>query len=296
MSYARQSPQAGEAEETVCPTFESTALISVAQSGKPQTRTVSLRSGELLAAGRFANRPDPEGTHWQPVGMALRATKGDENPRGLGDFDEARKGWPGGQPRTRGSALLRQVSPAGLAISRSRLPFAAILAALALAPLGCNRDHKVTVKETVEEAPGKAAVPVVVSMGDPKQQKQLVSGFYGIEANAWRWTGKDFTVSLRPPAGSATQGATLDFALSVPQVTIDKLKSITLSASINGTALAPETYAHEGQYDYKRDIPSNLIQGDAERVEFHLDKSMPPAGGDARELGVVARSVGLASK
>jgi hypothetical protein len=182
------------------------------------------------------------------------------------------------------------------AISRGRLPFAAILAALALAPLGCNRDHKVTVKETVEEAPGKAAVPVVVSMGDPKQEKQLVSGFYGIEANAWRWTAKDFTVSLRPPVGSATQGATLDFALSVPQVTIDKLKSVTLSASIDGTALAPETYAHEGQYDYKRDLPSNLIQGNAVRVEFHLDKSMPPAGGDARELGIVARSVGLESK
>jgi hypothetical protein len=39
-----------------------------------------------------------------------------------------------------------------------------------------------------------------------------------------------------------------------------------------------------------------LIQGNAVRVEFHLDKSMPPAGGDARELGIVARSVGLESK
>src|SRR5580700_6200673 len=43
------------------------------------------------------------------AGLALRATKGDENPWGSGDFDEARKGWPGGQPRTRGSALLWQV-------------------------------------------------------------------------------------------------------------------------------------------------------------------------------------------
>jgi hypothetical protein len=180
------------------------------------------------------------------------------------------------------------------AISRSRLPFAVIL--VALAPLACNQNHKVTVKETFEEAPGKSALPVLINMGDPKQQKQLVSGFYGIEANAWRWTGKDFAVSLRPPTGSAAQGATLDFALSIPQVTIDKLKSVTLSASVNGTPLAPETYAHEGQYDYKREVASNLITGSAVRVEFHLDKAMPPSGGDARELGIVARSVGLESK
>jgi hypothetical protein len=46
---------------------------------------------------------------YQPVGMALRATKGDKNPPGLGVVDETRKGWPGGQQRTRGSALPRQV-------------------------------------------------------------------------------------------------------------------------------------------------------------------------------------------
>jgi hypothetical protein len=174
--------------------------------------------------------------------------------------------------------------------------FAAIFAVLALAAAGCNREHKVTVRETVEESPGKARVPVLVHMGDPKQEKQLVNGFYGIEANSWRWTAKDFTVSLRPPTGSATQGATLNFSLSIPQAAVDKLKSITLSASINGTALAPETYSHDGQYEYKRDVPPNLLTGDAVSVHFHLDKSMPPAGGDARELGVVAHSVGFESK
>jgi hypothetical protein len=180
-------------------------------------------------------------------------------------------------------------------MSNRRLP-AAIFAALALASAGCNREHKVTVRETVEETRGAAAIPVMVNMGDAKQESQLVSGFYGIEANSWRWTAKDFTVSLRPPTGAAAQGATLVFALSIPQVVIDKLTSIKLSASINGTPLAPETYAHDGQYDYKRDVPANLLAGNAVRVDFHLDKAMPPAGGDSRELGVVARSVGLESK
>src|SRR3984957_17153400 len=142
-----------------------------------------------------------------------------------------------------------------------RFALAAIFAALAIAPAGCNREHKVTVKETVEEPPETTGISMVINMGDPKQEKQLVSGFYSIESNAWRWTAKNFTVSLRPPTGSAAQGATLDFALSIPQATIDKLKSVTLSASVNGAALAPETYAHEGQYEHKRDIASNLLTG-----------------------------------
>jgi hypothetical protein len=171
-----------------------------------------------------------------------------------------------------------------------------MLAALALASAGCNREHKVTVKETVEETPGVTGTAMAINMGDPKQERQLVSGFYSIENSSWRWTAKDFTVSLRPPAGSAAQGATLIFALSIPQTVVDRLKSVTLSAFVNGTALAPETYARDGQYEYKRDVPPALLKGRAVRVEFHLDKSMPPAGGDARELGVVARSVGLESK
>src|ERR1700683_5395787 len=87
-------------------------------------------------------------------------------------------------------------------------PLAAIFAALALAPAGCNRVHKVTAKETVEEAPGTTGTAMVIDVGDPKRERQLVSGFYAIEANSWRWTAKDFTVSLRPPAGSGGPGGT----------------------------------------------------------------------------------------
>ena len=160
---------------------------------------------------------------------------------------------------------------------------------------GCSNDKKVPVKETVEEAPSAPKLLSAVNMGDPKAEKQLLNGFYAIEANAWRWTAKDFSVALRPPR-SAAQGATLDFALSVPQTAIEKLNSVTLSATINGTALAPETYSHEGQADYKREIAPNLLTGDLVRVDFHLDKAMPPANGDMRELGVVARSVALEAK
>jgi hypothetical protein len=173
---------------------------------------------------------------------------------------------------------------------------AAALAVSALWCAGCSNDKKVPVKETVEEAPAAPKLLSAVDMGDPKAEKQLLSGFYAIEAGAWRWTAKDFSVALRPPTGSAAQGATLDFALSVPQAAIDKLHNVTLSATINGTALPPETYSHEGQAAYKRELAPNLIAGDLVRVDFHLDKAMPPANGDMRQLGVVARSVAFEAK
>lgn len=168
----------------------------------------------------------------------------------------------------------------------------ALMAALLCA--SCSGDKKTPVKETVEEGPPKLLT--TINMGDAKAEKQLVSGFYPIEANAWRWTGKDFTVILRPPAGSAAQGANLVFALSIPQVVVDKLHSVTLTASVNGTALAPQTYSQEGQAEYKRDAPAAALTGDSVRIDFHLDKAMPPGNGDMRQLGVIARSVALEAK
>jgi hypothetical protein len=183
-------------------------------------------------------------------------------------------------------------------MSNVRWIAAAVCAAGALWCAGCSggNDKKVPVKATVEEAPSAPKLLTAVNMGDPKGEKQLISGFFAIEANAWRWTGKDFAVNLRPPIGSAAQGATLNFQLSVPQTAIDKLHSVTLSATVNGTILAPETYSHEGQAEYKRDLAPGLLTGESVRIDFHLDKAMPPADGDKRQLGVVARSVALEAK
>lgn len=150
-------------------------------------------------------------------------------------------------------------------------------------------------KQTVEE-PASPKLLTAVSMGEATAGKQLLTGFYGIENNAWRWTDQDFSVELRTPTGSAAQGATLVFDLTVPQVVIDHLHSVTLSAKIKGTSLAPETYSQEGQAQYKRDIPANVLSGPTVRVDFHLDKVMPPANGDRRQLGVIARNIALEGK
>jgi hypothetical protein len=168
----------------------------------------------------------------------------------------------------------------------------ALSMAMLLAPTGC-KNKKVKVQATEEEAPRMASA---VSMGDPKAETQLITGFYGVEAGAWRWTGKQFAVVLRPPTGSAQNGAKLQLKLTVPPVVIEKLKNVALSATANGSALAPESYTQAGEYVYTRDVPAGALTGESVKIDFQLDKAIPPSGGDLRELGLIVLNASLESK
>jgi hypothetical protein len=174
---------------------------------------------------------------------------------------------------------------------RNRLFLAALTVPLLLA--GCRSKHKVKVDATEEEAPTLAAT---VHTADPRAATQLISGFYGVEDQSWRWTAGKFAVLLRPPRGSAQKGATLQLKFAVPEPVISKLKTVSLSAAINGTTLAPETYTKAGEYTYSRDVPANLLAGEAVKVDFALDKALPPGEADQRELGVVAQAIGFEPK
>jgi hypothetical protein len=173
-----------------------------------------------------------------------------------------------------------------------RLCCSLMLMVLVLAPMACKR-KKVRIGATDEETPKMQSV---LNMGDPKVEPQLVSGFHGVEEGAWRWTQKQFTVALRPPFGAGQKGAKLSVKLTVPPVTIEKLKNVSLSATAGGSALPPETYTIPGNYVYVREIPATLLTGDSLRVDFQLDKVMAPSGADIRELGIIVLNIGLESK
>ena len=177
-------------------------------------------------------------------------------------------------------------------MNNARLLSSVLACALLIAPLGCKRKKPIH----VQSEDGSATVASTVHMGDARSESQLVSGFYGVEGGAWRWTARQFTVVLQPPFGSAQKGAQLELDLTVPPVSIEKLKTLSLSASINGTAFPPETYTQPGSYTFKRDVPASLLTTDAVRIDFQLDKAMPPAGADLRELGVVALRAALVPK
>jgi len=174
---------------------------------------------------------------------------------------------------------------------RNRIMLAALTVCLALA--GCRSKQKVKVQATEEEAPSLAST---IHTADPKVAAQLISGFYGIEDNSWRWTAGKFTVLLRPPRTSAQNGAILTLKFALPDPIIGPLKSVSLSAKVNNTTLPAETYTKSGEYTYSREVPPNLMAGEAVKVEFAMDKALPPTGSDQRELGLVVSVVGFEPK
>jgi hypothetical protein len=165
---------------------------------------------------------------------------------------------------------------------------------LVCASPGCKH-RRVAERQTVEET-GVPTMASTVHMGDPKAAVQLAAGFYEIESNAWRWTMRQFSVNLRPPPGSAQKGAVLTLNLTVPAAVLQTRKTISLSASAGGQKLRAETWSKPGEYLYQCEIPAALLNGDAVRVDFELDRAMPPSARDARELGVVVSRVGLELK
>ena len=148
-----------------------------------------------------------------------------------------------------------------------------------------HRDRKIRVQQTEEDG---VAMASVISLGDPRAAPQLLKGFYGIEEKSWRWTMGQFTVALRPPRNAALKGATLHFKFTLPEAVIAKLRTVSLSASVSGTPLSPETYTQPGEFDYSRDVDPKLVTGDAVNVDFTLDKFLPAGMVETRELGVIA--------
>jgi hypothetical protein len=174
---------------------------------------------------------------------------------------------------------------------RRKIVLAVMAACLALT--GCRSKQKVKVQATEEEAPSLAST---VHTADPRVSAQLISGFYGIEDNAWRWTAGKFSVLLRPPRTSAQKGAILQLKFALPDAIIGPLKSVSLGATVNGNKLPTETYSKPGEYTYSQDVPPNLMAGEAVKVEFAMDKALPPTGADQRELGLVVSVVGFEPK
>ncbi|MBI1356498.1 MAG: hypothetical protein GC160_19315 [Acidobacteria bacterium] len=169
------------------------------------------------------------------------------------------------------------------------------LLAAVLLTFGCPRNEPGTPLE--EEFGEDLPIELLssVNVADPRAEEQLVGGFHDLEQRAWRWTAKQFTVLLQPPPAVAGRPYTLDARLTIPGVVIEKLGPVTLTASIGGVDLAPETFSAPAENVlYSREIPAEAAIG-SEPVEavFRLDKAIAPGELDSRELGVVALSFAL---
>ena len=134
-----------------------------------------------------------------------------------------------------------------------------------------------------------------ISIGNPDSSSQLLSGFYGLE-DTWRWTKKDFSVALGRPGTAAEKGAKINLVFAIPDMVIQKLKSITLYAAVNEVKLPSETYTKPGDYTYSRDLPPASFTAEKVKIDFHLDKALPPSSSDGRELGIIVSAIGFENK
>ena len=128
---------------------------------------------------------------------------------------------------------------------------------------------------------------------DPRAGVQLLSGFYGIEQGAWRWTAREFSVALKPPPAAPDPSIRLTLEMGIPEVVIDRLQSLALAASANGVPLGSETYDRTGKHVFSKPVPEEVLGDDVVEVEFTLDKALSPGEIDQRELGVIVISIAL---
>src|SRR5579883_309780 len=167
-----------------------------------------------------------------------------------------------------------------------------VVVGLSTLAAGCKSIDMVELQPTIEEAPALASA---VRVSDPAQANQLVSGFYEIQAGAWRWTAPQFQVLLAAPRAAATRGAQLVFEFSLPDPSIASLKSVTVGATINRLQLPPETYTTSGLHEYRRDIPASALGAPEVSVAFSVDKFLTPPN-DGRNLALVATAIALEPK
>jgi hypothetical protein len=163
-----------------------------------------------------------------------------------------------------------------------------ILIPLLLVGAGCKRRQKSSGQSQL--------LASSIYAGDPNVATHFAKGFYDVEENAWRWTGKEFAVDLSAPLHSDRKGAQLVVKLAVPDPVIQKFSSVQLTASIQGFKLDPQTYTKSGQYTFTRNVPADKLQSDAVRIDFTLDHALPPTESDRRQLGIIVSEVGLIAK
>jgi len=166
---------------------------------------------------------------------------------------------------------------------------AMLLAIAAVAPAGCKRRNHARAAPVEDNSPLES----VVNVADPEDAEQLVAGFYDVENNAWRWTMGHFSATLRPPEDSSLNGAMLELKGDVPSAVLKRLGPISLSATINGHTLNSETFSRAGAFIYSREVPASVLSDPSARVDFTVDKALPPSSQDARELALVVTSIGL---
>lgn len=114
---------------------------------------------------------------------------------------------------------------------------------------------------------------------------KLLDGWHPLEQSSFRWTARNFSVELRKaPAFNVSK---LRFKFHLPSEAIAARGPITLTASVNGTAAPPATFASEGDHSLTVDLQPKISERKPLKIDFVVDKCLPAGQLDGRELGVI---------
>ena len=113
----------------------------------------------------------------------------------------------------------------------------------------------------------------------------LLHGWHELERNSYRWTERRFSVRLTIPP--APDDACLKLSFFLPPGVSSQLGTVKLSATVNGVPLPAVPYHSPGEHVYVQRIPPGTLAGHEAVVEFSLDRALPAARADQRELGLI---------
>jgi hypothetical protein len=131
-------------------------------------------------------------------------------------------------------------------------------------------------------------------MADLHTEKQLLSGFYDLEAGAWRWTAQDFRVLLKVPDHAGDKGGYLTLQGTVTEGALQN-GPVEVSATLQGVPLPPQSFSKAGEMIYRVEVPPAIFRSASLLADFHVNRTYR-APGDKRVLGVIATVISIRSK
>ncbi len=169
-----------------------------------------------------------------------------------------------------------------------------LTAALALvAAPACKRKRHPNPMATIEE---ESPLASVVPMADPAASSQLLGGLHAVEQSAWRWSSKNFSVSLAVPPEAAARGARLELKFTLPEAVAGPMLGVRVTPKFGATALPAFQVSTTGEQIAAWEVPKEILGSPALIADFELDRAIPPRAGESRELGLVIAQVSLVAK
>jgi 2-polyprenyl-3-methyl-5-hydroxy-6-metoxy-1,4-benzoquinol methylase len=121
----------------------------------------------------------------------------------------------------------------------------------------------------------------------------LGRGWHEAEQGGWRWTERRFSMRLTSSVVGGTGEIRMD--LYVPEAALAGGEQLILRAVANGVSLPEERFGDAGPRAYVRRLPVSTSQADV-RIDFTLNRALPPDADDPRERGIIVRAITSCAK